>query len=247
RDKLHDTKFFTRSTTVAHREALHYFHFSSASAEAEDSTSPGPPAPGIPARRLGFGALYAATSLSHEKRRSERARRYVLARVAPSPNTPGFRAGLIDQHPGNGRLSSSAHARSRLVYALKKDTPRSPLGVPVAKEEKRIIMSKPARCSADASVAAGDRSPVLRRTRKETMVVSRSTQLSCFLGVLLVFLAFVHRGWAIYCWRCNSAYDPNCADPFNNITSDLVNCDMRSREHLPPEKKAVVCRKIVQK
>uniref|UniRef100_A0A147BNT5 Uncharacterized protein n=1 Tax=Ixodes ricinus TaxID=34613 RepID=A0A147BNT5_IXORI len=79
------------------------------------------------------------------------------------------------------------------------------------------------------------------------MVVSRSTQLSCFLGVLLVFLAFVHRGWAIYCWRCNSAYDPNCADPFNNITSDLVNCDMRSREHLPPEKKAVVCRKIVQK
>ncbi|KAL3193643.1 hypothetical protein MRX96_016987 [Rhipicephalus microplus] len=39
--------------------------------------------------------------------------------------------------------------------------------------------------------------------------------------------------WAIYCWRCNSAYDPNCADPFNNITSDLVNCDMRVKEHLP--------------
>ncbi|KAH7931634.1 hypothetical protein MRX96_016991 [Rhipicephalus microplus] len=54
-------------------------------------------------------------------------------------------------------------------------------------------------------------------------------------------------GWAIYCWRCNSAYDPNCADPFNNITSDLVNCDMRVKEHLPPGTRAQVCRKIVQK
>lgn len=77
-------------------------------------------------------------------------------------------------------------------------------------------------------------------------MVSRSTQLSFLLGVLLVFLVFVHRGWAIYCWRCNSAYDPNCADPFNNITSDLVNCDMRTREHLQG-RKAILCRKIVQK
>lgn len=78
------------------------------------------------------------------------------------------------------------------------------------------------------------------------MVVCRSARLS-LIGVLLVFLLFLHKGLAIYCWRCNSAYDPNCADPFNNITSDLVNCDMRHREHLPPGAKAQLCRKIVQK
>nr|XP_037290261.1 uncharacterized protein LOC119185284 [Rhipicephalus microplus] len=64
----------------------------------------------------------------------------------------------------------------------------------------------------------------------------------------MLIVSFVSStGWAIYCWRCNSAYDPNCADPFNNITSDLVNCDMRVKEHLPTGTRAQVCRKIVQK
>lgn len=78
------------------------------------------------------------------------------------------------------------------------------------------------------------------------MAVASSAQVS-LVGVVLFTLVFVHKGWAIYCWRCNSAYDPNCADPFNNITSDLVNCDMRVKEHLPPGTRAQVCRKIVQK
>lgn len=78
------------------------------------------------------------------------------------------------------------------------------------------------------------------------MAVASSTQVS-FVGVVLFTLLFVHKGWAIHCWRCNSAYDPNCADPFNNITSDLVNCDMRVKDHLPAGSRAQVCRKIVQK
>lgn len=77
------------------------------------------------------------------------------------------------------------------------------------------------------------------------MVPPRITPLSA-LGALLVFALVVERGWCISCWRCNSAYDPNCADPFDNITSVVVNCDMRHLPHFPGVR-AKVCRKIIQK
>ncbi|XP_064457899.1 UPAR/Ly6 domain-containing protein crok-like [Ornithodoros turicata] len=77
------------------------------------------------------------------------------------------------------------------------------------------------------------------------VVPPRITPLS-ILGAVLVLALMVERGRCIYCWICNSAYDRNCADPFDNITSALVDCSTRHLEHLP-NVPATMCRKIVQK
>lgn len=64
--------------------------------------------------------------------------------------------------------------------------------------------------------------------------------------VALIVLSIAHRGTAIMCWECNSRYDPDCRDPFNNRSIALADCDQRTYS-LAPLEKATICRKIVQK
>ncbi|GLG96520.1 Protein quiver [Gryllus bimaculatus] len=54
---------------------------------------------------------------------------------------------------------------------------------------------------------------------------------------------------AIICYQCNSAYDPQCGDPFNPYSIGFVNCSLKQvPEHLRPMNvTAVICRKNVQK
>lgn len=53
---------------------------------------------------------------------------------------------------------------------------------------------------------------------------------------------------SITCYQCNSAYDPNCGDPFEPYTIGLVNCSLKPKpEHLGPNISATICRKNVQK
>ncbi|XP_076365550.1 UPAR/Ly6 domain-containing protein crok-like [Tachypleus tridentatus] len=64
--------------------------------------------------------------------------------------------------------------------------------------------------------------------------------------VAAVLFMVVHGGTAIMCWECNSIYDPNCNDPFNNFTMALVDCSQRSLPHYP-NTPATLCRKVIQK
>ncbi|GLV42800.1 uncharacterized protein CBL_03540 [Carabus blaptoides fortunei] len=53
---------------------------------------------------------------------------------------------------------------------------------------------------------------------------------------------------SISCYQCNSAYDPNCGDPFDPYTIGLVNCSLKPKpEHLGPNITSTICRKNVQK
>ncbi|XP_076348856.1 UPAR/Ly6 domain-containing protein crok-like [Tachypleus tridentatus] len=65
-------------------------------------------------------------------------------------------------------------------------------------------------------------------------------------GVAVVFAMIFQGGGAIKCWECNSLYDPNCADPFDNYTVAVTDCDQRFLPHLP-NVSATLCRKIIQK
>lgn len=51
------------------------------------------------------------------------------------------------------------------------------------------------------------------------------------------------------CYDCNSAYDPNCGDPFEPYTLGKVNCTQQEPlEHLKDKyTKPVLCRKTTQK
>jgi hypothetical protein len=68
-----------------------------------------------------------------------------------------------------------------------------------------------------------------------------------------IVLSSIATSSGIKCYTCNSHYDRRCGDPFNNLTSELVNCDMETHKmtHLPLQKdgtpyKANICRKTVQ-
>ncbi|XP_034940033.1 uncharacterized protein crok [Chelonus insularis] len=68
------------------------------------------------------------------------------------------------------------------------------------------------------------------------------------LFVILVLMACcVHQGFTIKCWVCRSDNDPKCADPFDNSTMPIADCDHEQ----PPEHlkgiKSTMCRKIRQK
>merc|ERR1712045_71045 len=69
----------------------------------------------------------------------------------------------------------------------------------------------------------------------------------------LVLLSMATSTLGIKCFSCNSHYDRNCADPFNNYTSELVNCDQEDHRmtHLPLKNdttrhSANSCRKTIQ-
>jgi len=69
----------------------------------------------------------------------------------------------------------------------------------------------------------------------------------------LVLLSMATSTLGIKCFSCNSHYDRNCADPFNNYTSELVNCDQEDHRmtHLAlrddnTRHSANICRKTVQ-
>ncbi|XP_012276725.1 uncharacterized protein LOC105697710 [Orussus abietinus] len=71
--------------------------------------------------------------------------------------------------------------------------------------------------------------------------------LGSVLSFLLIFLAAFHRGEAIICYQCNSAYDPRCGDPFDPYSLGTVNCSIQTRpEHLS-HMEPVLCRKMSQK
>jgi hypothetical protein len=72
------------------------------------------------------------------------------------------------------------------------------------------------------------------------------------VAVLLLAIS-INSVSAIKCWECNSHYDKRCGDPFNNMTSELVDCDQKNHEmeHLDmgedgEPRKSVVCRKTYQ-
>lgn len=53
---------------------------------------------------------------------------------------------------------------------------------------------------------------------------------------------------SIMCYKCNSANDPNCGDPFEPYTLGVVNCSLVPvPEHLDPNITATICRKTIQK
>lgn len=52
---------------------------------------------------------------------------------------------------------------------------------------------------------------------------------------------------AIFCYQCNSEYDPRCGSPFDSYSLGQVNCSMKTKlEHLPGQE-PVMCRKTIQK
>ncbi|KFM58231.1 hypothetical protein X975_04859, partial [Stegodyphus mimosarum] len=73
-----------------------------------------------------------------------------------------------------------------------------------------------------------------------------STKCKVWLPLLVTFAFTIRTGFAIKCWECNSRYDRDCGDPFNNATFALTDCNQRNLEHFP-QQQATVCRKILQK
>lgn len=52
---------------------------------------------------------------------------------------------------------------------------------------------------------------------------------------------------SIKCWNCRSSTDPKCADPFDNSTVPITDCNQeKGLSHLPGMKPSM-CRKIRQK
>jgi len=73
------------------------------------------------------------------------------------------------------------------------------------------------------------------------------------VSVSVILLSLVSSSQGIKCFSCNSHYDRNCADPFNNYTTELVNCEQEDHRmtHLPlingtTRHTANICRKTVQ-
>ncbi|CAH0720356.1 unnamed protein product, partial [Brenthis ino] len=63
----------------------------------------------------------------------------------------------------------------------------------------------------------------------------------------LFILNFISCVLCIKCWNCRSNNDPKCADPFDNSTVPITDCDQeRGLPHLPGVRPSM-CRKIRQK
>ncbi|XP_023226647.1 uncharacterized protein LOC111627327 [Centruroides sculpturatus] len=67
------------------------------------------------------------------------------------------------------------------------------------------------------------------------------------VSILFFFLLTIpDYGNAIKCWVCRSDTDPRCADPFDNTSVPINDCDIATLDHLPGLK-ATMCRKMRQK
>ncbi|KRT84868.1 hypothetical protein AMK59_1208, partial [Oryctes borbonicus] len=52
----------------------------------------------------------------------------------------------------------------------------------------------------------------------------------------------------LYCYECNSLFDPRCGLEFDNYTIALVDCSQKPRpQHLPTHYVPSVCRKSIQR
>ncbi|XP_045775161.1 uncharacterized protein LOC123874046 [Maniola jurtina] len=70
-----------------------------------------------------------------------------------------------------------------------------------------------------------------------------------YLKIVSVFivLSFVADVYCIKCWNCRSNNDPKCADPFDNSTVPITDCNQeKGLPHLPGIR-PTMCRKIRQK
>ncbi|KAK9876861.1 hypothetical protein WA026_015094 [Henosepilachna vigintioctopunctata] len=90
------------------------------------------------------------------------------------------------------------------------------------------------------------------------MVCSRALCLNTVCALFFLGLGFVELGHAknrqdtrrwvdksIFCYECNSEYDPRCGDPFDNATIGIVNCSLKQKpEHI--EDPPTLCRKTIQ-
>ncbi|XP_045500413.1 uncharacterized protein LOC123697889 isoform X2 [Colias croceus] len=65
--------------------------------------------------------------------------------------------------------------------------------------------------------------------------------------VAYVILNIVSNALCIKCWSCRSSNDPKCADPFDNSTVPITDCNQeKGLRHLPGVRPSM-CRKIRQK
>ncbi|XP_003738389.2 uncharacterized protein LOC100902434 [Galendromus occidentalis] len=70
--------------------------------------------------------------------------------------------------------------------------------------------------------------------------------MSYLIQGVLISALFIAMGDAIKCWECKSHADPLCADPFDNTTLPITECNRRYLPHLP-NLIATMCRKVRQK
>lgn len=54
-------------------------------------------------------------------------------------------------------------------------------------------------------------------------------------------------GASIKCWSCRSDSDPKCADPFDNTTVPIIDCNQKEAPGHLEGVKSTMCRKIRQK
>lgn len=74
-----------------------------------------------------------------------------------------------------------------------------------------------------------------------------------WIAATTILLALVAASSGIKCYKCNSFYDKRCGDPFDNYTSEVVDCQQEDHRmsHLPLNEEgkpyeANICRKTVQ-
>ncbi|XP_022119426.2 uncharacterized protein LOC110996177 [Pieris rapae] len=74
------------------------------------------------------------------------------------------------------------------------------------------------------------------------MVMSLKIWLCTFITLNLISTVL-----CIKCWNCRSSNDPKCADPFDNSTVPITDCNQeKGLKHLPGLRPSM-CRKIRQK
>ncbi|XP_043465696.1 uncharacterized protein LOC122500704 [Leptopilina heterotoma] len=76
--------------------------------------------------------------------------------------------------------------------------------------------------------------------------MDKSIKLSQIV-LLLIFTCFIEPGSSIKCWSCRSDSDPKCADPFDNTTVPIIDCNQEASPLHLEGVKSTLCRKIRQK
>lgn len=69
---------------------------------------------------------------------------------------------------------------------------------------------------------------------------------SAILTLLVASTLLTRNVCALKCWNCQSSIDPKCADPFDNTTLPIVDCDAMLRTD-GSDNRQLICRKIRQK